>query len=65
MELRIKLQNEAEARALFGRHDENLDLIEKGFNLNIVARGEDLILNGEKEDIKRAARLFDELLTTI
>lgn len=65
MEWRLKLQSEAESRALFGRHDENLNLIEKGFNINIVARGTDLIINGEKDDVEKAARLFEELLLTI
>lgn len=35
MEKRVKLQSDAEARALFGRHDENPDLIEKGFNITM------------------------------
>lgn len=65
MERHLKLQSEAEARALFGRHDENLNLIEKGFTINIVARGTDLIFNGENDDVEKAARLFEELLLTI
>lgn len=65
MERRLKLQSEAEARNLFGRHDENLNLIESGLNVKIVARGEDLILTGEKEDIEKAAKLFEELLIAI
>lgn len=65
MERHLKLQSEAEARALFGRHDENLNLIERGFNINIVARGTDLIFNGEKDDVEKAAKLFEELLLTI
>jgi len=65
MEKNIKLQSEAEARALFGRHDENLDLIENGFTIKIVARGLDIILIGEKDGIEKAARVFEELLLTI
>lgn len=65
MERHIKLQSDAEARALFGRHDENLDLIEKGFGINIVARGENLIITGDKDNLKRAGHLFEELLLTI
>jgi phosphate starvation-inducible PhoH-like protein len=65
MEQRLKLQSEAEARALFGRHDENLNLIEKGFNISIVARGTDLIFTGEPDDVDKASRLFEELLLTI
>lgn len=65
MEKRLKLQSDAEARMLFGRHDENLNLIEKGFNIKIVARGEDLIVSGEKETVEKSVRLFEELLITI
>jgi len=65
MEKHLKLQNKTEARALFGRHDENLDLIEKGFSVKIVSRGEDLIIIGDRENAEKAARLFDELLIAI
>lgn len=65
MEKTIKLQSETEARALFGRHDENLDLIEKGLEIKIVARGEDLMLIGEEAPVDKALRLFEELLITI
>jgi len=65
MEKRVKLQSDAEARVLFGRHDENLNLIEKGFNINIVARGQDLIIIGGQDEAEKAARLFEELLITI
>jgi len=65
VERHLKLQSDAEARALFGRHDENLNLIEKGFNINIVARGQDLILYGENDDVEKSVRLFEELLITI
>jgi len=65
MERRIKLQSEAEARVLFGRHDENLNLVEKGLAVNIVARGGDLILIGDEGSVERTVKLFDELLLTI
>jgi len=65
MERRLKLQSDSEARILFGRHDENLNLIEKGFNIKIVARGQDLILSGEKDNLEKSSRLFEELLLTI
>lgn len=65
MERRIKLESESLARALFGRHDENLDLIEKGFAIKVVARGEDLILSGEEDSVEKALRLCEELLLTI
>ena len=65
MEKHLKLQSDSEARTLFGRHDENLNLIEQGFVITIAARGEDLILSGDKENVEKSARLFEELLMTI
>lgn len=65
MEAKIKLHNNAEAKTLFGRHDENLKLIEKGFNIKTVFRGGDLILSGSKESIEKASNIFEELLLTI
>jgi len=65
MEKRLKLQSDSEARLLFGKHDENLNLIEKGFNIKIVARGQDLILSGKKDDLEKSCRLFEELLIVI
>lgn len=65
MEKRLKLQSDSEARLLFGKHDENLNLIEKGFNIKIVARGQDLILSGKKDDLEKSCRLFEELLIII
>jgi phosphate starvation-inducible PhoH-like protein len=65
MEKHIRLQSQAEARSLFGRHDENLDLVEKGFNIKIVSRGDDITLIGDAEGTEKAFRVFEELLIII
>ena len=65
MDKKIKIHNEAEAKALFGRHDDNLKLIEKGFNIKTVFRDGDLTLSGSKDAVEKALRLFEELLLTI
>ncbi len=65
MEKTIKLQSDAEAKALFGRHDENLKLVETGFNIKVVARGENLTLSGPKNAVSKAEHVFNELLLTI
>ena len=62
----IRLRDDAEARTLFGRHDENLKTIEKEFDIQIVARDGCLALKGDSEEsISVAKKLFDELLLTI
>ncbi len=65
MEATIKILNNAEAKTLFGRHDENLKLVERGFGIRTVYRDSDLVLTGSDEDISKASRLFEELLITI
>lgn len=54
-----------EASILFGKHDENLKLIEEEFGIQIVLRGEEVNLKGSKEGVSMAMHLFDELLDVL
>ncbi len=65
MEKAVRLKNTQEAKTLFGTHDENLKVIEKEFDVAIVARGEVLKIQGEEKAIEVASRLIEELLLTI
>lgn len=65
MEKAFKLLGDEEARILFGRHDENLKLIEREFEIKIIARGENLTLSGTEKNVQDASRLFDQLLDII
>lgn len=65
MERTFKLLGDEEARILFGRHDENLKLIEREFDVKIIARGENLNISGTEKDVQDASRLFDQLLDII
>ncbi|MFH0771632.1 MAG: PhoH family protein [Candidatus Omnitrophota bacterium] len=65
MEKNFKLLSNEEARVLFGRHDENLRLIEREFGIKIVARGENLALEGAEKDVLSASRFFDQILDII
>jgi len=50
---------------LFGNFDENMKLIEAQYHVNVVYRGAQLKLMGEAENIDRAARAIEALLTLI
>lgn len=65
MQKTYKLQDNEEAKVLFGRHDENLKLIEKEFKVEIFARGENLSIGGGKKSVEAAGRVVDELLELI
>lgn len=65
MEKTLKLQSNQEAQALFGRHDDNLKLIEEKLTVQIVGRGEDITIKGETKNTEKAAKLFNELLVIV
>lgn len=65
MEERVKLYNESEARVLFGKHDENLAIIESGFGVKIIGRGSEFLISGSEDGVKKATHLINELLLSI
>jgi len=65
MEKEIRMNNDAEAKSLFGRHDDNLKLMENAFNIKTVYRQEILKISGEKENVEKAGKVAEESLTII
>ena len=54
-----------QAVSLFGSFDENIRMIEKEYNVSIVSRGSDLKIMGDAENVSRAVRAVNSLLTLI
>lgn len=50
---------------IFGSFDENVKLLEKEFNVNIVNRGADVKISGLASDVKAAARVISSLADII
>ena len=65
MEKDIRLANDAEARALLGKYDENIKLIEKAFDVSSVFRAGILRLLGSPEEVDRASHVIRELLIAL
>ncbi|MBU2063606.1 MAG: PhoH family protein [Candidatus Omnitrophica bacterium] len=61
----IKLHNNEEANILFGRHDENLKIIEQVLTVKIIARGGNLTLQGSEKKVILAAKLIQELVDVV
>jgi len=61
----IKLETHQETQSLFGRHDENIKLLEKEFKVKLTVRGEHLKINGTATNIKKATTLIEYLLNAI
>lgn len=62
MEKVLTIQSNDEARALFGKCDENLRLVESNFGVKIAFRGERLAITGNKDAVEKSAKLFEKLL---
>ncbi len=61
----ISLDRLEQAVSLFGSFDENVKLIEKSYNVEVVTRGSDIKIVGDVEDVSKASRAVEGLLTLI
>jgi len=64
-ERKILLRNADEIFALLGKFDEHLPLIEDNFPVRVIPKGDELYLQGEKDEIEKVYSLFEELLSLI
>ena len=61
----LTLRNTQEAQALFGKHDQHLRRIEQALSVSVVARGEEIKLQGPEGVVAKAGRLFEDLLIVV
>jgi len=62
----IRLTSDSETRNLLGKHDENMKLIEKSFDVSSVLKAGILRLAGQgEENVEKAARVIEEILIAI
>jgi len=65
MEKFVKIQNNKEISLLFGKHDENLKLIERQLGIRISNAGEGLKITGSDKEVDKAEQLLNYLLNII
>ena len=53
------------AVALFGSFDENIKLIENEYAVSVVNRGSDIKITGEPENLMKASKVIDSLLSLV
>jgi len=61
METRIILDDIGAAVEIFGKHDEYLSLLETSLNVRMVARGEELIIMGQQEQVEKTRKIIEQL----
>lgn len=61
----ISVDRMEQAVSLFGSFDENIQLIEKHYHVDVITRGTDLKISGEPEGVAKAVRAVKGLLQLI
>lgn len=61
----ITLKGGDEAVQLFGKNDRYFRLVEDRFDLRLMPRGHELVIEGPKEDVECVYQMFEELLHQI
>ncbi len=59
--VKIKLKEGLDTSNLFGKYDIHLKMIEDAFDVKISARGEEILIEGGREDINRTERIISDL----
>lgn len=59
--VKIKLKEGLDTSNLFGKYDIHLKMIEDAFGVKISARGEEILIEGGREDITRTERIISDL----
>lgn len=61
-EIKIQFVDHTETVGILGERDEHLRVLNDSFNCKIVGRGTDLSINGEEEEVAKAAQVIEALL---
>ncbi len=61
----INLENTDQALALFGNYDENINLLQRQYNVAVLNRGSDIRISGEETDVAKAKSAVEALVELI
>lgn len=59
---KVAVESNEEIRQLFGRYDQHVTLLERYFQVRIMAGGDMVVVEGCREDVEKVALLFEDLL---
>lgn len=60
-ESRVEMSDIGAAAEIFGKHDEHLAQMEKALGVRFVARGQELVITGDKEKVEQAEGILTQL----
>lgn len=61
LEIVVEFENSEDIIAIFGNYDENVNLIQKEFYVNIINRFDHIKITGEDENVTNAVKVIDHL----
>ncbi|MFY9269411.1 MAG: PhoH family protein [Candidatus Manganitrophaceae bacterium] len=60
---KVSLQEGTDAALIFGTYDRHIKMIERAFSVRIMARGGEITIEGEAEQVQLAERVLSDLVT--
>lgn len=61
----VLLESSDESLQLFGKHDRHFTLVEDNFNVHLLPRGFELVIEGPEKEVEPLYQMFQELLRSI
>ncbi|HEY5599503.1 MAG TPA: hypothetical protein VIK48_02330, partial [Candidatus Manganitrophaceae bacterium] len=58
---KLNLEEGTDTAALYGSYDRHIKMIERAFSVKVRARGEEITIEGEPDQVKQAERVIGEL----
>jgi phosphate starvation-inducible PhoH-like protein len=65
IQARVPIRDAAEAMSLFGKHDEHMRAVEKVFSVRISMHGNDVLVEGGPETVRRVENILHRLLEVL
>lgn len=57
--------NNSDPRLLFGQSDFNIRMIESRFEVKIIARGDTIVIEGDRKEVENAASVFEDMISRL
>lgn len=61
----VKVDSYEQVISLFGKYDENINMLQKEYDVIIFSRGSDIKISGKEPDVARASKAVDGLLSLV
>lgn len=59
---KVSVESNEEIRQLLGKFDQHVTLLDRYFKVRVIPEGDEIVIEGDRDDVEKVALLFEELL---